>query len=199
MLIFSLLAYISRKAGQDTKVKSDAILVLGGHVISGTSCVGPICKQKGFVMKPHSNPCVVARVDHAVALYRNHYASKILMSGGTDEESNANEAETMKKWAIASGIPEKDILVEKKSTSTYENFKLSKEILKKAGLDSVIVVTEPYHIARAGLVAAKQQYIYSLSPAVESACWDRSNFFANWNFVKKEVSAIIGYKLLNKI
>ncbi len=191
--------YVVSKAEQDTKVKSDVILVLGGHVISGTSCVGPICKQKGFVMKPHYNPCVVARVDHAVALYKNHYASKILMSGGTDEESGANEALTMKKWAIASGVPEKDILVEKESTSTYENFALSKEVLSKADLRSVIIVTEPYHIARAGLVASKLQYNYSLSPAVKSVCWNRNNFFANWNFVKKELPAIIVYKLSNKI
>lgn len=187
------------KAGQDTKVKSDVILVLGGHVISGTSCVGPVCKTKGFVIKPHYNPCVVARVDHAVALYKDHYASKILMSGGTDEENNANEAETMKKMALQAGIPPEAILVEKKSTSTYENFKLSKEILDKADLHSVIVVTEPYHIARAGLVASKLKYTYTLSPAVESVCWNQNNFFANWNFVKKEVPAIIGYKILNKI
>lgn len=191
--------YIGSKAKQDTKVKSDVILVLGGHVISGTDCYGPICKQKNFVPMPHYNPCVVARIDQAVSLYKNHFAPKILMSGGTDKETNANEAETMKKIAIEAGVPATDILVENASTSTYENFSISQKILQNAGLHSVIIVTEPYHMARAELVASKLHYTYSASPAINSVCWDKNNFLANWNFLKKEPWAIIGCKLLNKI
>lgn len=97
LLYAALLIYIGNKAEQDTKVKSDIILVLGGTVTSGTFCFGPICQQIGFVPNPHYNPCVVARVNQAVSLYKNGYAPKILMSGGNDKEDNANEAETMKK------------------------------------------------------------------------------------------------------
>jgi len=186
-------------AGQDTKVKSDVILVLGGHVYGGTSCYGPICQQKGFVQNRRLNPCLVARVDHAVALYKDHYAPKILMSGGTDKEDNANEAENMEKIATKAGVPASDILLEKKSTSTYENFLFSQKILTEAGLHSVIIVTDPYHNARAGLVASKLQYQYTLSAAVDSPCWDQDkNNFTNRDSVR-EVWAIIGYKLLNKI
>jgi uncharacterized SAM-binding protein YcdF (DUF218 family) len=200
LLIYaSLLIYISNKAQQDTKVKSDVILVLGGHAISGISCYDPICQQ-GFVPKPHYNPCLVARVDHAVSLYKNHYAPKILMSGGTDKETNVNEAETMKKIAIEAGIPETDILVEKESTSTYENFALSQKIINEAGLHSVIIVTEPYHNARAELVASKLHYKYSLSPAIESTCWDQDKDkpFTNRDS-SREALALIVYKFLNRI
>src|SRR5690348_6004974 len=86
LLYAALLAYIGEKAQQDTKVKSDVILVLGGIAISGTSCYGPICQKIGFVPHPHYNPCLVARVDHAVTLYKDGYAPKILMSGGNDKE-----------------------------------------------------------------------------------------------------------------
>ena len=173
-------------------------MVLGGRVISGMDCFGPICKKIHFVPKPRYNPCVLSRVTHAVSLYKNHYAPKILMSGGTDEDK-INEAEIMKKMAIEAGAPAKDILLEKKSTSTYENFSLSQKILQDAGLHSVIIISEPYHIARAELIASKLGYDYSISPAIESTCWDKDNFFANWNFVKKELWALIGYKLLNRI
>lgn len=199
LLYTALLIYIGNKAQQDTKVKSDVILVLGGHVISGGDCFGPICKQIGFTPMPHYNPCVVARVDQAVWLYKNQYAPKILMSGGTDKETNANEAETMKVMAMEAGVPEGDILTEKESTSTYENFLFSQKIINEAGLNSVIIVTEPYHNPRAELVASKLGYKYSLSPATNSICWDKNNFLANWNFLKKEPLALIGYKLLNKI
>ena len=185
-------------AGQDTKVKSDVILVLGGSAYSGTSCYGPIC-QHGFVPHRRLNPCLVARVDHAVSLYKDHYAPKILMSGGNDKEDNANEAETMKKIATEAGVPEEDILMEKESTSTYENFALSQKIITEAGLHSVVIVTDPYHNARAGLVASKLHYRYTFSPAVDSPCWDQDkNNFTNRDFLH-EAWALIGYKLLNKI
>jgi len=199
LLYIALLIYIGNKAEQDTKVKSDIILVLGGSAIGGISCYGPICQQ-GFVPKPRLNPCLVARVDHAVSLYKNHYAPKILMSGGTDKESNVNEAETMKKIAIEAGVPEADIILEKESTSTYENFTLSQKIIKELGLHSVIIVTEPYHNARAELVASKLHYDYSLSPAIESTCWDqdKNKPFTNRDS-RREAFALIVYKLLNKI
>lgn len=195
----SLLLYIGNKAQYDTKVKSDVIMVLGGNAYGATSCYGPICKQKGFVMQRRLNPCLVARVDHAVSLYKGHYAPKILMSGGDDKEDNVNEAETMKKIATEAGVPASDILMEKKSTSTYENFLFSQKILTEAGLHSVIIVTDPYHNARAVLVASKLQYNYSMSADVESPCWEQDkNNFTNRDSVR-EVWALIGYKLLNKI
>lgn len=198
LLYSALLVFIYREANRDTKVKSDSILVLGGKAISGTSCFGPICQKIGFVPKPHYNPCLVARVDHAVALYKDQYAPKIIMTGGTDEDG-VNEAEIMKKIALKAGVPEADIVMEKESTSTYENFAFSKKIMNEAGFQTVIIVTEPYHIARAELVASKLHYTYSVSPAKESPCWDQNSFFANLNFLKKEALALIGYKLLNKI
>lgn len=100
-----MLIYIQSKAVQDTKAKSDAILVLGGSAIGGLDCFGPICQQ-GFVPQAHLNPCLVARVNHAVMLYKAGLAPKILMSGGTDKETNVNEAEIMKNIAVQAGIPE---------------------------------------------------------------------------------------------
>ncbi|HEX8923415.1 MAG TPA: YdcF family protein [Patescibacteria group bacterium] len=195
----TVLIYIANKAEQATKIKSDVILVLGGSAVGGTSCYGPIC-QKGFIPKPRLNPCLEARVAHAVSLYKNNYAPKILMSGGTDKETNINEAETMKKIAMDEGVPETDILTEKQSTSTYENFALSQKILNADGLHSVIIVTDPYHNARAELVALKLHYKYSLSPVTESVCWtqDKNKPLTNRDS-RREALAIIAYKFFNKI
>jgi uncharacterized SAM-binding protein YcdF (DUF218 family) len=192
----ALYRYVAQKAGEDTRAKSDVIIVLGGRVISGTDCTGPICKQIRFVPKAHYNPCVVARVDQAVSLYNAHLAPKILLSGGDDKEDNVNEAETMKKIAIDAGVPVKDILLEKKSTSTYENLLFSQKVLTAADLHSAIIVTDPYANARAGLVASKLQYSYSLSPAVKSPCSDRDQNSRNF---RKEVFKLVGYKILNQI
>lgn len=80
LLYVSLLIYIADKAKQDTKIKSDVIVVLGEEAYGAISCYGLIC-QHGFVPHPHYNPCLVVRVDHAVSLYKNHYAPKFLCLG----------------------------------------------------------------------------------------------------------------------
>ena len=115
------------------------------------------------------------------------------MSGGTDKGDNVNEAETMKKIAMQDGIPETNILMENKSTSTYQNLVFSQKILSKAGLHSAIIVTDPSTNARAGLVASKLHYAYSLSPDMNSPC------SYTFNYIFREPLAIIYYFLSGKI
>lgn len=181
-IVFSVLAiYIANKAELSTAVKSDVILVLGARsYING-----------------NYNPCLEARVDHAVKLYKDSYASKLLVSGGNDVEDNINEAETMKKIAIEKGVKKEDIFLEKSASSTYENFVLSGELMKKNGLKSVIVVTEPFHIARASLIADKLNFNYSVSPANDNSCWLPTKYLTK--YFLKEPLAIILYKIQNKL
>jgi uncharacterized SAM-binding protein YcdF (DUF218 family) len=92
----------------------------------------------------------LVRIQHAV-LYKRKMAPKLIFSGGTDVEDNANEAETMKRIAIDLGVPEKNIIIEYASTSTYENLSYSKKILLENKINSIILVTEPFHIGRVSL------------------------------------------------
>jgi len=192
LIYVSLVIYVSHMSKQDTKVKSAAIVVLGEKAISGTSCFGPRCQQ-GFVAHPHYNVCLESRINQAVYLYKNHYAPKILMSGGTDMGDMVSEAETMKTIAEKDGIPSTDILIETKSTSTYQNLVYSQKILNSAGLHSAIIVTDPSTNARAGLVASKLHYSYTLSPDMNSPC---SHTF---NYILTEPLAITYYFITGKI
>ncbi len=172
--------HVALKAEIDSKTKSDAILVLGA---------------RSYIDGKY-NPCLEARVTHAAELYKNGYASKIIVTGGDDKEDRVNEAETMKKIAEENGVLSKDILMEKAATSTYENFILSQRIMEQKGLGSIIIVSEPFHIARASLVAQKLRIAYTVSPAIESSCWQPNKYFSKFFF--KEPFAILVYKLQNK-
>lgn len=182
LFYFLLLTYVVNKSEQDSKAKSDVILVLGRRAYTGDDY----------------NPCLYARVQQAVTLYNDTYAPKILMSGGTDKEDNKNEAETMRNIAITLGVPANDILVETESTSTYENFFFSQKIIREGELNSIIIVTEPFHNARAELVAKKLDYTYTLSPTRVSPCWDDNGLGAKWRILK-EPFALVLYKLAHKI
>lgn len=180
-LYLSLSFYIGKIATRDTKTKSDVILVLGAKSYHGNSY----------------NPCLVSRMTHAVDLYKAKYAPKILVSGGLDKEDHVSEAETMKKIAIAQGVSANDILVEKKSTSTYENLQSSQKILQSAHLNSAIIVTEPFHAARTSLVAKKLGFKFTISPVSTSPCWLPWKYFSHY-FLKEPLTVIL-YKIENKL
>lgn len=188
----ALVIYVYHTANQDTKVKSDAIIVLGEAAMGGTSCFGPRC-QHSSPSAPHYNVCLESRINHAVSLYKNHYASKIVMSGGADKSDNVNEAETMKTIAMKDGIPGSDILLENQSASTYQNLAFSQKVLNKAGLRSAIIVTDRSTNARAGLVASKLHYKFALSPDSGTSCTHISDY------VLREPLAIIYYFISGKL
>jgi uncharacterized SAM-binding protein YcdF (DUF218 family) len=181
VLYFFLAFRIGKEASRDTKTKSDVILVLGAKSYHGNSY----------------NPCLVSRMMHAVDLYKAKYAPKILVSGGFDKEDKVSEAETMKKIAINLGISSNDILLETSSTSTYENLLFSQKVVKSAHLNSVIIVTEPFHAARTALVAKKLGLKFTISPTSTSPCWLPWKYFSF--YFLKEPFAVMLYKIENKL
>ena len=88
------------------------------------------------------------RVIEGVALYKKGYAPRILMSGGP-MAWHLTYAEWMKKQAIESGVPERDILVQDRSRSTVEDAEFSLPIVKENKIRSLILVTSPAHTRRA--------------------------------------------------
>ena len=63
----------------------------------------------------------------------------------------------MKNYLLSKGIKEKNILMEDKSSNTFENIKFSYNLIKnKKDKANIIVSTTNYHIFRAGIIATKQ-------------------------------------------
>jgi uncharacterized SAM-binding protein YcdF (DUF218 family) len=88
------------------------------------------------------------RVEEAIAIYRQGYSKKMLMTGGP-LAWRLTHAEWMKKHALARGIPKRAVMIEDKSRSTLENAEFSLPLLKKQKVRSIILVTSPLHSRRA--------------------------------------------------
>ena len=54
------------------------------------------------------------------------------------------------------GVDKKDIILEQKASSIYENVLFSKKILEKNNWDSILLVSSPYNMRRAALVFNKK-------------------------------------------
>ena len=90
---------------------------------------------------------------HSVDLYKKGFAKKMIFSSGYTYVMQ--EAEVMKALAVYLGIPGEDIILEKSASNTYQNVKFTKDIMKKYGWDSVLVVSSPYHMRRVMMVYDK--------------------------------------------
>jgi uncharacterized SAM-binding protein YcdF (DUF218 family)/glycosyltransferase involved in cell wall biosynthesis len=93
------------------------------------------------------------RVEYAVELYKKGYATYILFSSGYSYVFN--EPIIMKALAVSLGVPEGAVVLENNAHRTYENVKLSKEILNKKNWNKILLISSPYHMRRVSLVFNK--------------------------------------------
>lgn len=85
------------------------------------------------------------RLTTAITLYNSGNAPKLLMSGdhGNDDY---DEVGVMMSFAVERGVPAEDIFLDHYGFSTYDSIYRAKELFEA---DSVIVVTQNYHLPRA--------------------------------------------------
>jgi uncharacterized SAM-binding protein YcdF (DUF218 family) len=87
------------------------------------------------------------RVRQAADLYREEYASKVLLSGG-EALMDLPIPHLQRLQARKNGIPESALLFESASTSTAEQAKFLRPLLEQHGFRRAIVVTSSYHTRR---------------------------------------------------
>lgn len=100
------------------------------------------------------SPVFRERINHAITLYQSHRVGKIIFTGGTPKKGFMTEAEVGRRYALKQGIPAHNILFENTSRNTYENLRNIVPIMHANGIGSIIVVSDPYHLARAEEMAS---------------------------------------------
>ena len=90
-------------------------------------------------------PVLRDRVQTAADLYFNGKVEKILMSGD-NRFVDYNEPEAMRQYAITLGVPDTDIVLDYAGRRTYDTCYRARDIFQ---LDSVILVTQDFHLPRA--------------------------------------------------
>lgn len=96
------------------------------------------------------------RLTTALPLINENPEAPVIVTGGQGLGEAISEAECMKRWLVAEGVPEARIYAEDGSHSTAENFRYSSGILQSLGIsDGIAVVTNDFHQYRAELYARK--------------------------------------------
>lgn len=139
VLVFASSLYFYGKTDNVT-YDEDAIIVLG----AGLRGSRPSSTLRG-------------RLNAAYEYHKQNPDALIVVSGGKGHDEDITEAQAMETYLINLGVPGEIIVKEEKSTSTFENFVFSKEILD--GLSEknykIAYISNEYHVFRAGHIAKK--------------------------------------------
>jgi uncharacterized SAM-binding protein YcdF (DUF218 family) len=131
MKVLSVAREIRHESTVDEVRHADVILVLGAAEYRG---------------KP--SPVLEARLNHALFLYRQQWAPRILTTGGAGGDPTFTEGEVGRAYLSSHGIPSEAILTETEGSSTVESTVAAAEIMRRMNLKSCIVVSDGYHIYR---------------------------------------------------
>ncbi len=125
-------ARIVQSAATDETRKADAAIVMGAAAYGD---------------KP--SPVFEQRIAHGVDLYKKGMVKKIILTGGFGDGAEHAESEVARRFAIEQGVPERDLLLEKKSRTTLENLQQARDLMKAHGLSGALLVSDPMHMERA--------------------------------------------------
>lgn len=102
-------------------------------------------------------PLLRGRLDAAIAAYEGGgRQAKIICSGGQGPDEVVSEARAMANYLLEQGIPEADVILEDKSTTTEENLRFSRAIMEeRGGAKHCTIATNSYHCLRAAMYARR--------------------------------------------
>jgi uncharacterized SAM-binding protein YcdF (DUF218 family) len=129
--LFSVAGDIRRQSDLDEARPADVILVLGAAEYRG-----------------RPSPILEARLNHALFLYRQELAPRIITTGGKGGDPMFTEGEVGRAYLSRHGIPSEAIIVESEGETTVHSTVAAAEIMRRMNLHSCIVVSDGYHIYR---------------------------------------------------
>ncbi|MCZ0704553.1 vancomycin permeability regulator SanA [Natronobacillus azotifigens] len=95
-----------------------------------------------------------ARLDKARELYEEGYFEHIVVSGGVGEEG-FDEAKVMKEYLVNRGIPSEVIFEDSYGYNSYMTAENTRAIMKDLNFESVMVISQYFHISRTKLTFRK--------------------------------------------
>jgi uncharacterized SAM-binding protein YcdF (DUF218 family) len=140
---------------QDQRRPVDAIVVLGAAQYNG-----------------RPSPVLRARLDHALALYREGMAPRIIVTGGVGRGDTTSEATVGRQYLIAREVPSSNVIEQAHGRSTQASMTAVADWLEEQGLHRVLLVSDPFHMFRLRLEARRTELEAYTSPTESSPISD---------------------------
>jgi uncharacterized SAM-binding protein YcdF (DUF218 family) len=140
---------------QDQRRPVDAIVVLGAAQYNG-----------------RPSPVLRARLEHALQLYHQGFAPRIIVTGGVGRGDTTSEALVGRKYLLAQGVQPRAVVVQPQGRSTQASMTAVADWLEEEHLRRVILVSDPFHMFRLRLEARRTDLEAYTSPTESSPISD---------------------------
>ncbi len=186
-LIFAILGWIVFASGLsltihywgyvDQSKESDVIVVLGAGL-----------REDG-----RPGWALTRRSQHAADLWHQGKAPFVMCTGAQADGYPRSEAEVCRDLLLDSGVPDSAIIVEDQSRSTEENAINACKIMEERGWETVIIVSDSFHVYRGYVLFTQQGLRVTTSPVSASRINNGWFYFysigreivaLHWQFIK---------------
>lgn len=172
VLILAIMGMVYWQARTDEARRVDAIVVLGAAQYNG-----------------RPSPVLQARLDHALDLYRDGFAPKIIVTGGKQPGDAYTEAGTSEQYLLDRGVPADAILMEDQGRDTLQSMEGVAAVADDADVTRILIVSDGFHLFRAELMARDLGLTPFSSPTTTSPIepWSGEEF----SYVIRETGGVI--------
>lgn len=177
------LAQVVRTGGEHDAGSSDAIVVMGAAQYDG-----------------RPSPQLAARLDHVVALWDDGVAPIVVVTGGKRTGDRFTEAEASARYLRDLGVPGDAIIEVGEGATTHESVEAAAPVMANRGIESVALVTDPYHALRSRLIVEAEGFDVDVAATPASVvtgwnAWRRNGQEA----VGVAVGRVIGFDRLSEL
>ena len=119
------------QGNRDERPPVDAIVVMGAAQYDG-----------------RPSPVFAARLDHAIDLFHEGIAPRLIVTGGKQEGDRTTEAASARIYAVQHDVPDEAILTEDQSRTTLQSIRGVAAVMRDQGFESAVFVSDPSHMLR---------------------------------------------------
>jgi uncharacterized SAM-binding protein YcdF (DUF218 family) len=172
------ISQVWRAANNPVVRQADVIVVLGTAQLNG---------------KP--GDALEGRLVEAKRIFDLGYAPTIITVGAGAPGDRTTEAASGKYWLRTEGIPSRKITAVEEGRDTLTSTKAYAVVMKKRYVSDVIIVTDPFHCARAITMANDQGVLATCSP-VQTGPNTLDN--SGYRYLIREAAAYLAYITVGK-
>jgi uncharacterized SAM-binding protein YcdF (DUF218 family) len=170
--VAGFMSAIYLEARSDEARQVDAIVVMGAAQYNG-----------------RPSEVLAARLDHALMLYEQGYAPVIIVTGGKMDGDVYTEAGTSEQYLLDRGVPQSAIFMEDEGRDTWASMQGVAEVADARGIESVLIVSDGFHLFRSERMAGAVGLDAYTSPAPDSPI--RPNSANEFSYIIRETGAVI--------
>ena len=148
LLSFAAVLVVSRL---DQRHAADAIVILGAAQYDG-----------------RPSPVLQARLDHGADLFREGWADLVVVTGAIVPGDRVSEATAGHRYLVGVGVPSEQVLVQPEGRTTAGSMEAVAAWLLAEGKPTVLLVSDPFHLARLRLEARRLGLVAYTSPTTTS-------------------------------